>query len=94
MIYFIVTVDLIEDKNNYQEYIRQVKPIVEEYGGRYLVRSNKITAMQEQWCPRRVIIIEWDAKEQMEKCFSSESYKQIVNKRENSVDSKAIIVEV
>ncbi len=55
MIYFIVTVDIIEDKNNYQEYIRQVKPIVEEYGGRYLVRSNKITALQEQWCPRRVI---------------------------------------
>lgn len=93
MIYFIVTINLMKEKGSYEEYIRLVKPIVEAYGGRYLVRSNKITALQNEWCPQRVIIIEWGSKEQMDKCFMSEEYKQIVDKREKSVDSKAIIVE-
>ena len=60
MFYFIVTIhsDNIEEINDYQEYIELVKPIVESYGGRYLVRSNKITALQNEWIPDRVIIIE------------------------------------
>lgn len=93
MIYFIVTINSMKEKDAYEEYIRLVKPIVEAYGGRYLVRSNKITPLQNEWCPQRIIIIEWSSKEQMEKCFSSERYKEIVDKREKSVDSKAIIVE-
>ncbi|MGN0204156.1 MAG: DUF1330 domain-containing protein [Coprococcus sp.] len=96
MFYFIVTIhsDNIEEINDYQEYIELVKPIVESYGGRYLVRSNKITALQNKWIPERVIIIEWKAREQLEACFSSEEYRAIAGKRENSVDSRAIIVEV
>lgn len=96
MFYFIVTIhsDNIEEINDYQEYIELVKPIVESYGGRYLVRSNKITALQNKWIPDRVIIIEWKTREQLEACFSSEEYRAIAGKRENSVDSRAIIVEV
>lgn len=96
MFYFIVTIhsDNIEEINDYQEYIELVKPIIESYGGRYLVRSNKITALQNKWIPDRVIIIEWKTREQLEACFSSEEYRAIAGKRENSVDSRAIIVEV
>lgn len=95
MFYFIVTIhsDNIEEINDYQEYIELVKPIVESYGGRYLVRSNKITALQNKWIPDRVIIIEWKTREQLEACFSSKEYRAIAGKRENSVDSRAIIVE-
>lgn len=95
MVYFIVTIyrDVEKDVKEYETYIRLVKPIVEAYGGRYLVRSNKITALTQRWNPQRIIVIEWDTKEQMEQCFQSEEYKQIAGKREDSVDSRAIIVE-
>lgn len=95
MVYFIVTIyrDVEKDVKEYETYIRLVKPIVEAYGGRYLVRSNRITALTQRWNPQRIIVIEWDTKEQMEQCFQSEEYKQIAGKREDSVDSRAIIVE-
>lgn len=95
MIYFIVNTyrnDKMK-KNEYDEYIRQVKPIVESYGGRYLIRSEHITALSDKWRPERVIIIEWDTKEQLQQCFSSKEYRSIAGKREHSVDSRAIIVE-
>lgn len=93
MIYFIVVINEIKDKAKYEEYIRFVKPIVEEYGGRYLIRSNRVVALQKEWSPERVIVIEWDTREQLELCFSSHEYKEIVDKRKNSVSSRAIIVE-
>lgn len=95
MYYFIVSVfqDKKKERDEYGEYIELVKPIVEKYGGRYLVRSNKVTSLQKEYSPERVVIIEWKSKEQLKACFSSEEYKKIAGKRENSVDSRAMIVE-
>lgn len=95
MIYFIVC---IEPHGNgrprcYREYIREVEPIVRRFGGKYIVRSDKIISLSERWKPERVIVIQWDTREQMERCFASEEYQSIAGKREGQVDSRAIIVE-
>lgn len=95
MVYFVASIYFNEekDKKEYFEYIKAVKPIVEKYHGRYIIRSEKITALCSDWRPNRVIIIEFDTRKQLEMCFCSEEYKQIAFLRENSVDSKAIIIE-
>ncbi|MBQ3378869.1 MAG: DUF1330 domain-containing protein [Clostridia bacterium] len=95
MVYFVITTyfDKEKDIKDYLEYIEKVAPIVKSYGGRYLVRSENITALSPKWKPDRVIIIEFDRREQLEKCFSSEEYRRIAALRENTVDSRAIIIE-
>lgn len=95
MVYFVATVcfDKTRTENKYLEYIEKVVPIVKKYNGRYIVRSEKITSLSEEWTPSRVIIIEFDTKEQLETCFASEEYRKIAQLRENSVKSSAIIVE-
>ncbi|MGN0153833.1 MAG: DUF1330 domain-containing protein [Lachnospiraceae bacterium] len=94
MVYFIATIYKGRDTDvtEYEEYIERVKPIVERFGGRYLARTDNVTVLSEKWKPDRVILIEWDSREQLERCFSSEEYKAICSKRENSVDSMAIII--
>lgn len=95
MVYFIACIRMNDSNENssYMEYIREVKPIVEQFGGRYLIRSDKIMALSEKWRPDRVIVIEWDSKSRLEECFSSEIYLAIAGKRERAVESSAIIVE-
>lgn len=95
MVYFIATIytDLKKDRTDYEVYIEKVKPIVEHFGGRYLARTDKVTALSKKWNPERVVLIEWESREQMERCFSSEEYRAICSKRENSVDSRAIVIE-
>lgn len=94
--YFIV--DTYIDGNNkgremYDEYINEVKPIVESFGGEYLVRTEKIISLHPNRCPQRVIIIKFKSRENLEKCFSSHEYKSIMNKRIESVDARALILE-
>lgn len=93
--YFIVDtyVDEQRDRKEYDEYIEQVKPIVETYSGEYLVRTENIDSWCEKRNPQRVIIIKFPTRSQLDACFSSEEYKAIMSKRENSVDSRAVIVE-
>lgn len=92
--YFIVSTYIDSaDRSDYDEYIDRVRPIVEQHGGQYLVRTNDVTAWSAQWNPDRVIVIRFESREALERCFSSPEYRAIKGLREGSVDARAIIVE-
>ena len=93
---FFVVDTYIDEPNSlesYDEYIEQVVPIVERYGGKYIVRSEKITSLSPNRNPQRVIIISFPSREALMCCFESDSYKAIMNKRIESVDARGLIVE-
>ena len=93
---FFVVDTYIDDnrgRGSYDEYIEQVVPIVERYGGKYIVRSEKITALSPDRNPQRVIIIEFPSREALTACFESEPYRAIMSKRIGSVDARGLIVE-
>ena len=68
-------------------------PIVEHYGGKYIVRSEKITSLSPNRNPQRVIIISFPSREALTRCFESDAYQAIMHKRIDSVDARGIIVE-
>ena len=91
--YFIIdTYIQALENHDYEIYITEVKPIVEFYGGEYLVRTNNVICLNEKRQPQRVIIIKFPSKKLLDDCFASDEYKKIMLKRENSVDSRGIIV--
>lgn len=93
--YFMIDTYIPEDGNRgeYDFYIEKVKPIVEKYGGEYLVRTEKVLNLSEKRKPQRVIVIRFGSRDALDACFSSKEYQEIKMKRANSVDARAIIVE-
>ena len=93
--FFVIDTYIDEDKGrgSYDEYITQVAPIVERYGGKYIVRSEKITSLSPNRNPQRVIIIEFPSREALTSCFESDDYRAIMGKRIESVDARGLIVE-
>ena len=93
--FFLIDVYIDESKGRglYDDYIRKVRPIVENYGGEYVVRSEKVTALSPLRDPARVIIIRFPSREQLDTCFASEEYKAIMHERTDSVDARALIVD-
>lgn len=93
--YFMVDtyIDDTMDRKEYDSYIEEVRPIVESYGGEYLVRTENVEHLSDQRNPQRVILIRFSSKEDLDACFSSDAYKEIMMKRVNSVDARAVIVE-
>ena len=61
-------------------------------GQKYVVRSEGIEYIGKDWHPDRFIMIWFPDRESIDRCFSSEKYRKIMSKRENTVDSQAIIV--
>ena len=92
--YFLVQVFCSDQQNRllYDEYIHDVKPIVESYGGEYLIRSENMFSLSNEWKPDRVILIRFPNQEKLEECFHSSEYLKMSYKREQSVESHAMIV--
>lgn len=95
MVYFMADIYMDEkkDRKAYDEYIREVKPIVMRYHGKYLARTEKVVCLGDKRKPQRVILIEFPTMAHMNACFSCDEYKRIMEKRENCVDGRAIVVE-
>lgn len=93
--YFIVDTYIDGEKGRglYDEYIREVRPIVERYGGKYLVRTECLDCLNKERQPQRVIVIRFDSRGSLDKCFSSSEYRAIMSKRTQYVDSRAVIAE-
>ena len=97
--YFIVSISIpvtdsgAKNRGDYDEYIARVKPIVENHGGEYIIRSEKIAHLAGEWKPDRLIVIRFPSPEKLEKCFASPEYKRIETMRTHSVHSSVILVE-
>jgi uncharacterized protein (DUF1330 family) len=89
-----VLIDIkVENKDPYLQYITQARPIVESYGGRYLIRGGEVTPLFGDWIPQRIVVIEFPSRDAAENCFGSPDYREIAHLRENSTVTRAIIVE-
>ncbi len=94
-VYFIVNIEIPDqnDRGPYDAYIEKVKPIVESFGGQYLVRSEKVFFFAGEKAPDRVIVIRFPSRAELDDCFHSPAYAAVKGLRESSVVTRAFVVE-
>lgn len=90
--YFIVDID-IKDMEGMREYSDAVPATIQKYGGRYLVRSGKWEALEGNWRPKRVVVLEFPSVEQAKRWYDSEEYRKWKAQRQKVSESKMILVE-
>ena len=91
-VFFVISTSEIVDQTRYEDYVRLARPIVESYGGEYLLQSDKVIASKD-WQTQKIVIIKLDSKEQLDQCFQSDEYREIIPLREGSIVSRFIMVE-
>lgn len=55
----------VKDPDAYKEYMALAAPLVEKFGGRYLVRGGQVTPGEGGWTPNRVVILEFPDEESL-----------------------------
>lgn len=91
-LFFVISTTKILDENSYNEYVKRARPILENYGGEYILQSDNIIASKD-WEAAKIIIIRFDNKEKMDECFQSPEYQEIVPLREEAIESRFVMVE-
>jgi len=84
---------MIHTPELYQQYVQNVKAIIERFHGEYIIRGGQITSFIGNWNPDRIVLIKFPLKSDIEEFFHSEEYKKIKHFREDATISSAIIIE-
>lgn len=90
--YIIAQLD-VHDPDNFQRYREKVAPLVEQFGGRYLVRGGDITPLEGNLPAPRLVIIEFADRAAAERWYHSDVYQEILPLRLNSANGVAVIAD-
>src|SRR5450759_5337889 len=91
-VYVIIDIAVV-DQGLYEEYVAQVPAVVEQYGGRYLVRGGEVVALAGDWQPERIVVLEFESSDQAQDYLTSPEYLALAPLRQKSTTSRVIIVQ-
>ena len=91
-VFFLAEIE-VYDHEMYHAYIESASQIVRQYGGEYIFRSDHIVPVSGDWAPNRLILIRFNSKADIQRCFGSEEYLQIKHLREQSTKSRSVIID-
>ena len=89
-VYLLIEVH-VEDHELYAEYSVQVLPLVERYGGRFLVRGNEVHPVSGDWLPERLVLVQFDTMDQVHDFLTCPEYQALIPLRERATSSRAVI---
>ena len=91
--YLLVDVD-IHNIDEYKKYLNKVKPMVEKFGGKYLIKGGEIDAKEtDLWKPTRIVLVQFPNKISALNWYNSEEYRPLKNLRLNNATSNILFIE-
>ena len=83
----------IIDTEAYAEFARKSPEAVAAQGGRVLVRTSDIEAVQGDWEPKRLVVLEFDNLEAAKGNIASAEYAALDDRRRRATKAHIVVVE-
>jgi uncharacterized protein (DUF1330 family) len=90
--YLIADIE-VTDAEAFENYRAGVPAVIERFGGRYVVRGGETHALEGDWQPRRVVILEFPSMEKAKGFYESDDYRDLLAMRLAATDSRVILVD-
>jgi uncharacterized protein (DUF1330 family) len=90
--YIIVELD-VTDRELFAKYRDLVPPIIEQYGGKYIVRGGHTEVLEGDWNPKRIVVLEFESVQRAKEFMDSEEYAPVKQMRFDSTNSNVLLVE-
>ena len=90
---YLITDVEITDPALYRQFLEQMTPTIDSYGGRFIVRGGGIEVIGGDWAPKRIAILEFDNTERAKSWLGSPEFTALDEIRTNSSNINMILVE-
>ena len=90
--YVIVEVS-IHDHKDYEGYKKLTPAAIAAFDGRFVVRGGKVSSLEGDWKPERIVVLEFPSAERANEWWHSELYSEAKIIRQRAAETKMIIVE-
>jgi uncharacterized protein (DUF1330 family) len=92
-VYFVLEIEKIQDQQKFAEYAQHGVPSIQKAGGKLLVVGGAPEAVEENWQPQGVAIIEFEDAEHFKRWYNSPEYQEAKPFRLQSTTSRAMLVQ-
>ena len=83
----------VTDTAAFDDYRGKVGPLVEKYGGKYLVRGGNSEKVEGDWSPARLVVIEFENMERAKAFYFSSEYKPVMEIRKRASTGNVLLVD-
>ena len=83
----------IVDPAGFSEYKQLVIPLVEKYGGKYVVASDSIETLEGDCSPKRIVVIEFESSQRARQWHETAEYREVRKLGHQSAKTRMILVE-
>lgn len=90
---FVVSDVDIRDAERYQDFMKQVKPALQDAGARYLARGGPHKVYEGDWTPRRMVILEFPSVAAWEIFYNGPVYQGLKHIRDVCSSARLVCVE-
>ena len=91
--YFLVDIREVKDRAKMDDYRARVSPVVEKFGGRYLVRGGPFEVVEGESRPVFPVLVEFPSMEQARRWYDSEEYRELKQLRLAATVSDGVFLE-
>lgn len=81
------------DAEAFQTYRTRAAASIALYGGKYLARGGAVTALEGNWTPSTIIVVEFPNLEQARAWYRSPEYAQALAVRDQALSRNLILVD-
>lgn len=90
--YLVAQID-VHDPAGFEQYRAHVMPVIEAYGGRYLVRTNELETLEGAEPKGRLVILEFPSMDAARRFYRGADYAPLLRQRLASTASDIVLVE-
>jgi uncharacterized protein (DUF1330 family) len=83
----------VKDPALYEEYKKLSPAAVAAYGGKYLVRGGSSEVLEGEWQPQRIVILEFESREQAKAWLNSPEYAPAWEKRKKAAYTRSVLLD-
>ena len=90
--YLVVNVT-VKDAKRYEDYKPRASASIAQFGGKYLARGGHSEALEGNWKPNRMVILEFPSAEKAKQWWSSTEYAEAKAIRQSCAYAELVVVE-
>lgn len=90
--YFLVDTREVKDAAKMEEYKTRVTPVVEKFGGRYLVIGGPFEVVEGEWRPVFPVLIQFPSMDEARRWYDSEEYRELKRLRLTATSGSGVFI--
>jgi uncharacterized protein (DUF1330 family) len=90
--YLVANIE-VKDPEKFEEYRLKVVPVIEKFGGRYLIRGGDVRRLEGNLPLGRLVVLEFPTLEAAQRFYNSTEYEPILKLRLASTRSDVVLVQ-